>query len=169
MKIYRMAEDYISYWDHKFATAYRIGTWGQDVNGKRIPVLPTIIEWDAPDEETMGTDLIGNFTNVQWGLMVKLSVGEELQKEFKDFDLVPIEMYQNPKLKKPSKPNKRTKKRIWLPYEGPELREIWIKKLFGQLLKKLTILIILAKKLVVTVVTVGLTHLILKKKLLLKK
>ena len=164
-----MAEDYISYWDHKFATAYRIGTWGQDVNGKRIPVLPTIIEWDAPDEETMGTDLIGNFTNVQWGLMVKLSVGEELQKEFKDFDLVPIEMYQNPKLKKPSKPNKRTKKRIWLPYEGPELREIWIKKLFGQLLKKLTILIILAKKLVVTVVTVGLTHLILKKKLLLKK
>jgi hypothetical protein len=49
-----------------------------------------------------------------------------LAQSFKGFELGPVEMIQNPRLKKPSRPNRRTKPRVWLPYTGPKLFELWV-------------------------------------------
>jgi len=35
-------------------------------------------------------------------------------------------MIQDPKLKRPIRPNRRSKQRVWLPYEGPPVQELWI-------------------------------------------
>ncbi|MCH8806240.1 MAG: hypothetical protein IH986_09155 [Planctomycetes bacterium] len=49
-----------------------------------------------------------------------------LRERFTGFELGPVQMIQNPKLKRSSRVTKRTKPRVWLPYEGPELHELWV-------------------------------------------
>jgi hypothetical protein len=53
-------------------------------------------------------------------------VAGELQRHSKGFELGPVEMVQSPKLKRPKRPTKRSKPRVWLPYEGPPLYELWL-------------------------------------------
>lgn len=89
--------------------------------GKRyITPKPLVFEWEP------GSDVIGDFT---WPdatrVAVKRTVFNELAKRFRGFHSESVEMVQDPKLKRPERLTKRTKPRVWLPYTGPELVELW--------------------------------------------
>jgi hypothetical protein len=81
---------------------------------------PLIIEWDA------GSERIGDFTwaNITIPLVVD-RVSEELAR-FGGFESRPVEMTQKRKLKRPIRPTRRAVPRVWLPYAGPELGELWL-------------------------------------------
>lgn len=77
---------------------------------------PLILEWEA------GSDLVGDFTWPSLGREVMIVTDrvrqkcEELRLRHLQFD--PITFHQNPKLKRPTRITSRTKRRVWLPYEG---------------------------------------------------
>lgn len=81
---------------------------------------PLVFEWEP------GSDLIGDFV---WPnssrVVVKKSVLDALAWEFSGFHAETVEMIQDPKLKPPKRRTSRSKPRIWLPYAGPELVELW--------------------------------------------
>jgi len=82
---------------------------------RRIP--PLIIEWDD------GSNVIGDFT---WPAgLEEIVVSDRVKTCFQSNGLVgiefePVEMFQKPNLKKPTKES-RAKRRVWLPYNGPPL------------------------------------------------
>lgn len=81
---------------------------------------PLVFEWEP------GSDLIGDFTWPDGArVAVKGPVYEALAQRFRGIHAEPVEMVQDPKLKRPKRPTKRTKPRVWLPYVGPELVELW--------------------------------------------
>lgn len=41
-------------------------------------------------------------------------------------EFLPVEFYQDPQLKKPKRITRQTKPRVWLPYEGPPLYDLWV-------------------------------------------
>jgi hypothetical protein len=49
-----------------------------------------------------------------------------LSGRFQGFEFLPIVMWQNPKLKQPQQLTKRTKPRVWLPYEALPLWDMWV-------------------------------------------
>ena|SRR3990172_413140 len=123
MKLYLFRDPY----DYRFARGGRRGTWSPSPGlcpecggsrSERIP--PLIIEW-LPD-----SDQIGDFTwpGLNDEVVVTQRVREALEGRFRGFEFRSIEMYQNPRLKRPSRPTKRTKPRVWLPYEGPPLWDL---------------------------------------------
>ena len=117
--------------NYQFASAGRRGTWYPSPGPglcpecgasrqKRIP--PLILVW-YPD-----SDQIGDFV---WpGMDDEVVVAERvriaLEGRFRGFDFQPIVMRQDPKLKRPQRITKRTKPRVWLPYEGPPLWDMWV-------------------------------------------
>jgi len=104
-----------------FARAGGRGTWYQPGEGKPSErVRPLIIEWEP------GSDVIGNFTWPGLGIIVTESVGRALSDRFRGFELGPVEMVQDAKLKRPQRVTRRTKPRVWLPYEGPPLYDLWV-------------------------------------------
>jgi hypothetical protein len=125
MKLYRFREPF----DYRFARAVRLGTWYPDPGPgvcpecgtsqqQRIP--PLIIEW-LPD-----SDQVGDFTIAGFGddVLVTQKVREALETRFRGFEFHPVEMYQHPRLKRPQRITKRSKPRVWLPYEGPPLWDL---------------------------------------------
>ena len=79
-----------------------------------------LIQWEP------GSDLIGDFVwvnNTTW-LLVTGQVREVLQERFQGFAFGEVAMIQNPKLKPPQRRTRRSKPRIWLPYEGPPLHQL---------------------------------------------
>ena len=81
---------------------------------------PLILEWEP------GADVIGDFTWPGGGrVAVKRTVFDILARKFSGFHAENVEMVQDPKLKRPKRPASRSKPRIWLPYTGPELVELW--------------------------------------------
>lgn len=106
-----------------YATAGVIGTWTHSAvcrnprcrAGSEL-VPPYTIEWDP------GSDRVGDFT---WASFTKPVIGElvfhELQVRFRGLVCHPVRMFQNPRLKQPTRRTKRTTRRVWLPYEGPQL------------------------------------------------
>jgi hypothetical protein len=82
---------------------------------------PLTIEWDA------GSECIGDFTwaNVTIPLVTH-TVFEALRARFTGFEGRPVKMVQDPRLRRPLRPTKRTAPRVWLPYAGPELSELWL-------------------------------------------
>jgi len=126
VKIWRMQDPR----DPKYAVAAWRGAWSVS-DGKLCPectastqhrIQPIVIEWEP------GSELIGDFTcaGICDGFIVKKSVGDELSRSFRGFELGSVRMIQHSKLRRPVRVTKRTKPRIWLPYEGPELCELWI-------------------------------------------
>jgi len=123
MKIWRMIP---SLAENRFAQANRRGAWSEsDLQGcsecswpHERRVQPLIIEWEA------GSDLLGDFTWPGWGtdVVVTNEVLTSLESCFSGFEPGAVEMVQNPK----SRRSKRSKPRVWLPYHGPELFELWI-------------------------------------------
>ena len=110
--------------DYRFARATRRGTWSKSegicpectASGQRR-IQPLIFEWE-PD-----SDVVGDFV---WpGLGADIAItdrGVKVLERFTQFELGPIEMNQDPKLKK----TRRSKPRVWLPYEGPALHDLWV-------------------------------------------
>lgn len=100
-----------------FATAFGDPEqYGLEV-GQRL-----VVEWEP------GSDVVGDLTWVNGGVWVLVTeqVAPLLQTRFGGFALGPVEMVQNPRLKRPQRVTQRTKRRVWLPYEGPPLQCLWI-------------------------------------------
>jgi hypothetical protein len=84
------------------------------------PQQPLILEW-WPDSA-----IVGDFTWPGARVVVRADVMSELSRHFKGAESGPLEMWQNPRLKRPKRVTKRTTPRVWLPYEGPPLVELWV-------------------------------------------
>ncbi len=123
LRIWSLADPY----DSRYAcfTAYA-PSWRQDGQcpdcKRSIPAAvrkrPLHLSWDE------GSDLVADFT---WGpgsgaILVTDMVLQALAGHFSGFEGAPVEMIQEPKLKRPIRPNRRSKRRVWLPYEGPPSR-----------------------------------------------
>jgi hypothetical protein len=116
--------------DFRFAQAGRLGTWyplGVKVcsecgasRQKRVP--PLVLAWEP------GSNVIGDFAwlGADDELVVTQSVRDALEGRFREFEFRAIEMWQDPKLKPPQRITKRTSPRIWLPYDGPPLWDVWV-------------------------------------------
>lgn len=80
-----------------------------------------VVEW------LEGSDVICSFV---WPsrLVGEVLVTEEVRNALQDcgVEFLPVEFYQDPRLKKPKRITKRTKRRVWLPYEGPPLYVLWV-------------------------------------------
>jgi len=85
---------------------------------------PMILVWEP------GSDVVGDFSFTGGRVAVKRTVFDALAQTFSGIVAEPIEMDQEPKLKRPKRVTKRTQPRIWLPYEGPPLVEMWIERMF---------------------------------------
>lgn len=120
MKLYYLADPH----DYQFAQAGRRGTWTPstgacpicgDPRQRRIP--PLVIEW-LPDSERVGDFTWPGFNDE---IVVSQRVRDGLQDTFGHLAFHPIEMVQDRRLKRPKRPTRRTKPRVWLPYQGPPL------------------------------------------------
>jgi len=127
VKIWRFADPF----DYNFAIAGLKGTWGPIREGqgpcpecnsvRQRRIQPMIIEWEP------GSEFVGDFSFLGGdSIAVTERVVHALQGKFKGFELGPVQMVQDPKLKRPTRITKRTKPRVWLPYEGPLLFDLWI-------------------------------------------
>lgn len=113
--------------DYRFARAGRRGTWTppdqvgvcpECTSSRQERVKPLVIEWQP------GSDVVGDFTwpGFDSEIVVKDFVMESLLSRFSGFEPGPVETVQDPKLR----PTGRGKPRVWLPYSGPSLYEVWI-------------------------------------------
>ncbi|MFN0071378.1 MAG: hypothetical protein ACKVVP_07810 [Chloroflexota bacterium] len=70
-----------------------------------------------------GSDVVGDFTfpSFNWDLIITERVRDVLAPVCPSLVLLPFEMVQDPKVRRPTRITKRTRPRIWLPYEGPPL------------------------------------------------
>jgi hypothetical protein len=117
MKLWRFHDPH----DCAFASAGGRGTWFQPGEGKPSErVEPLIIEWEP------SSNVIGDFTWAGLGIVITQTVGQALLARFREFELGPVEMIQNPRLRRPRRVTRRTKPRVWLPYEGPPVCELWV-------------------------------------------
>jgi hypothetical protein len=127
MRIFRVRDPV----DMRFAQAGTVGTWVSlhstacpecgASRQRRVP--PLVIEW-LPD-----SDVVADFTWSGAGgdIVVTQRVRESLEEQhLVGFEFRDVEMWQNPKLQRPRRVTKRTKPRVWLPYEGPPLYELWV-------------------------------------------
>jgi hypothetical protein len=122
MKIWRLAGS----GDHRFARASRRGSWSPSSGvcpecgaSSQERIRPLVLEWEP------GSDTIGDFT---WpGFGSDIAITERVAKALENvvgFKLGPVEMVQEPNLKLP--PSSRRGDRVWLPYQGPQLWELWV-------------------------------------------
>ena len=121
MKIWRFRDPH----DARFARASLRGTWTQSTGTcpecgatSQRRVQPLVIEWE-PD-----SDVVGDFVWPGFGSDIAVTdrVIEVLAARNSKFELGPVEMYQDPKLKR----TKRSKPRVWLPYKGSPLYDLWV-------------------------------------------
>lgn len=115
--------------DFRFASAVTRGTF-VDLKGvcpgcgapKQRRIQPLIMEWEPE------SDLIGDFVWLSWGSDVAVvhRAMVALGDRFRGFEPGRVEMVQDPRLKRPTRVTKRTKPRVWLPYEGPSLFDFWV-------------------------------------------
>jgi len=89
-----------------------------------------ILNYPKPDlrivEWLEGSDQVCDFI---WParLVAEVLVTESVRQTLKDSgaEFLPVEFWQDPKLTQPIRITSRTKRRIWLPYEGPPLSLMW--------------------------------------------
>jgi len=79
-----------------------------------------VVEWED------GSDLIGDFIACGARIVAKKKIVDDITKNFKGVFKRKIHYFDHPQLYK--KKSKKIRKRIWLPYEGPELCEIDVVK-----------------------------------------
>ena len=84
----------------------------------REPTL--LLQWDD------GSDDVADFTNALARIVVKEVVADELLARFTGFEKAPVEFFDHPTLYRPKRVTRRTRRRVWLPYEGPPLCELRI-------------------------------------------
>jgi len=112
MKLWRFSDPC----KYEYARASRRGSWAGSPSRR---VQPLIIEWE-PD-----SDVVGDFTwpGFDSDIIVKETVAKVLQAaNVPGFELGPVQMQEN------SEPAKRRsrKRRVKLPYSGPQLWELWV-------------------------------------------
>ena len=88
-----------------------------------------------------GADVIGDFSWDESGTwpILQEQVLNELAARFRGFAAAPVEMTESPKVRRPQRITKRTKPRVWLPYTGPTLHQLWITKIVPIDLEKSTV------------------------------
>ncbi len=104
--------------DGRFAAASRVGTWSKQGDPPRnVRIKPLVIEWEP------SATLVGDFTMPSPSdLMAKRTVAEELLNEgFKGIEFGPVEMVVNRDHKRG-----RPRSMIQLPYDGPELVDLYV-------------------------------------------
>jgi len=123
MRVWRLADP----GDDRFARASRRGSWSPSSGlcsecgaSSQERIQPLVLEWEP------GSALVGDFT---WpGFGSDIAITEQVVKALKSFggfEAGPVEMVQEPNLKRPSG-SRRGKPRVWLPYEGPPLYDLWV-------------------------------------------
>ena len=92
-------------------------------------VYPLRIRWTV-EEWGPGSDVIPDFNwpRAHQILLVSQLVRDYLQERVTGIRFGAVEMVDDPTLHRPKRITKRTKKRVWLPYEGPPLHEIIVDK-----------------------------------------
>lgn len=123
MRIWRLTDPA----DSRFARASRRGSWSPSSGvcpdcgaSSQERIQPLVLEWEP------GSDVIGDFTWPGFGSDVAITeqVANRL-KAFGGFEPGPVEMVQDSTLNRPSG-SRRGKPRVWLPYDGPPLRDLWV-------------------------------------------
>ena len=117
--------------EYDYARASRRGTWSPSPAPGVCPectasqqqrVQPLIVEWE-PDSDVIGDFVWPGFDDE---VVVTDRAFTSLAEHFSGFEAGPVEMYQDPKLRRPKRITKRSKPRVWLPYEGPMLHDLWV-------------------------------------------
>jgi hypothetical protein len=123
MRIWRFADP----GDYRFAQASRRGSWSPSAGpcpecgaSSQKRIQPLILEWEP------GADVVGDFTWSGFGsdIAVTERVAEDL-RSFGGFQPGPIEMIQSLELSA-SDGVRPTRPRVSLPYQGPQLYELWV-------------------------------------------
>ena len=83
---------------------------------KELPLLSLI--WED------GSDRVADFTQAGGRLVVQRHIGETLRERFSGVGTRPVTFVDHPNTRRPAASSRRRKKRVWLPYEGPELCEL---------------------------------------------
>lgn len=78
------------------------------------------MEW-LPD-----SDVVGDFVWPGGDVVVTQGVRDVLQYQFRGFEFESVMMSQDPTLRPPRHASKRTNPRVWLPYHGLPLSELWV-------------------------------------------
>lgn len=121
MRLWRFTDPF----DHTFAAAGRLGSWTEAATAGLCPectaswtvrAKPLILEWET------GSDRVGDFTWPAGDVAVADRVLDALQDHFEGFEGGPVEMVQPPGLQ----PSRSRSPRVWLPYNGPPLHELWV-------------------------------------------
>jgi hypothetical protein len=117
MKLWRFSDPC----DPAFAQAGRRGSWSESpgvcpecTGSRQHRIPPLVLEWQP------GADVVGDFVWVGPDLACRRQVIEALSARFLGPVGGPVEMAQDAKVRR----TPRAKSRVWLPYEGPELREL---------------------------------------------
>lgn len=86
-----------------------------------------VIQWPVGRYDA-GSDKVGDFTwhGAAYEMLVTDRIRRVLEEKSVSLRFRPVEMWQDPKLKKPKRVTKKTKRRIWLPYTGPKLWDVEI-------------------------------------------
>ena len=109
--------------DPAYASATIRGTWTPgrgpcpECKASTSELLaPLVVEWEP------GSDVVGDFVWPGFDNVVVVSdrVRRALEEQF-PCDFRPVEMRQDPGVRRPAKQTGRTKPRVWLPYRGPPL------------------------------------------------
>ncbi len=113
----------------EYAEAIARGTWAPDPgpglcpecgHSRQYRVPPLILQWMP------GSDRVADFTWAGAGaeVVVTQRVRDVLESAFKNIRFLGIEIWQPPKLPRPSDLTRRKKRRVWLPYDGPALWDL---------------------------------------------
>ena len=82
---------------------------------------PLVLEWEP------GSDVVGDFVWPDGSrVAVQRRAFDIISSHFAGIEAGAVEMVQDPKLRRPTRKTKQTKPRVWLPYEGPDLVELWV-------------------------------------------
>jgi hypothetical protein len=110
--------------DSSFARAVGVGAWTSGTGlcpecggSDQRRAQPLVFEWQP------GSDVIASFTWTGIGVVVKDELASALKNLFRGFEPGPVEMVQQRRLQRPNRPRIH---RVWLPYEGPPLSEMWV-------------------------------------------
>lgn len=120
--IYRMREPEKSPYAQTWYRGKHEATLCTDCLGLSLIYLqPLAFEWWP------GSDLVGDFVWMapqRFRVAVTDRAVEVLQAIYPQVQTGPVKMWQYAGLVRPRKPSKKTKPRVWLPYEGPSLFEL---------------------------------------------
>ena len=125
MKLWRLADPI----DPSFARAAWHGAWSEAMGlccecgaSSQHRIQPLILEWEP------GSINIGDFTctGICDGFVLTDRVASTIKRQFVGYETGPVSMVQDSKLRRSQRISRRTKPRIWLPYEGPPLYELWV-------------------------------------------